>query len=113
MIGGQRDPRILADLAKRRLRNKVPGPSPTLTGHFRERHGFLACRFLDQGDQLPNAVDRLTARIEEASVSFRLVLDLLDTSPGVNRMVAEVTMAAADMAQFAPGKHLAFAPEHR
>jgi len=41
MIAGQRDPAVLADLAKRRLRSKIPALTEALTGRFSEHHAFL------------------------------------------------------------------------
>ena len=42
LIAGQRDPVALADLAKRRLRSKIPALTEALTGRFNEHHAFLA-----------------------------------------------------------------------
>ena len=41
LIGGQRDPVALADLAKRRLRSKIPQLTEALTGRFSDHHAFL------------------------------------------------------------------------
>jgi hypothetical protein len=51
LIDGQRDPYILADLAKRRIRSKIPELNQALTGRFREHHAFLTRLYLDQYDQ--------------------------------------------------------------
>ncbi len=93
LIDGQRDPQVLADLAKRRTRSKIPELSQALTGRFREHHAFLTRLYLDQYDQLSGAINQLTARIKEAMTPFRPALDLLDTIPGVNQAVAEVIVA--------------------
>ncbi|MFF9125172.1 IS110 family transposase [Streptomyces sp. NPDC014889] len=109
LIRGERDPQILADLAKRKLRSKIPELTEALTGRFREHHAFLARLYLDQYDQLTAMIDQLTGRIEEAMAPFRPALDLLDTIPGINRGVADVIIAetGGDMARFASAKHLA------
>jgi transposase len=109
LIEGRRDPQSLADLAKRRMRSKIPELSQALTGRFREHHALLARLYLDQYDHLSGAIAQLTARIEVAMAPFRPVLDLLDTIPGVNRAVAEVIVAetGGDMARFPSAKHLA------
>lgn len=78
LIDGQRDPHILADLAKRRMRSKIPELNQALTGRFREHHAFLTRLYLDQYDQLSGAIKQLTVRIEEAMSPFRPALDLLD-----------------------------------
>ncbi|MEY9988208.1 transposase [Streptomyces sp. V4I8] len=109
LIAGERDPQLLAEMAKRRLRNKIPELTEALTGRFRDHHAFLARLYLDQYDQLTDAIDRLTARIEEAMAPFRPALDLLDTIPGINQAVAEVIIAetGGDMSRFTSAKHLA------
>lgn len=109
LIDGQRDPHILADLAKRRMRSKIPELNQALTGRFREHHAFLTRLCLDQYDQLSGAVKQLTVRIEEAMSPFRPALDLLDTIPGVNQAVAEVIVAetGGDMTRFRSAQHLA------
>ncbi|MFC9084404.1 IS110 family transposase, partial [Streptomyces sp. NPDC057062] len=109
LIDGQRDPQALADLAKRRMRSKIPELGQALTGRFREHHAFLTRLYLDQYDQLTSAIKQLTVRVEEAMVPFRPVLGLLDTIPGVSRAVAEVIVAetGGDMSRFASAKNLA------
>jgi transposase len=109
LIDGQNDPQVLADLAKRRMRSKIPELGQALTGRFREHHAFLTRLYLDQYDQLTSAIKQLTVRVAEAMAPFRPVLDLLDTIPGVNRAVAEVIVAetGGDMARFASAKNLA------
>jgi transposase len=42
LIDGQRDPAQLAELAKRRLRSKIPALTEALTGRFSAHHAFLA-----------------------------------------------------------------------
>jgi transposase len=109
LITGERDPQTLADLAKRRLRNKIPELTEALTGRFRDHHAFLARLHLNQYDQLTAMIGQLDERIEEAMAPFRPALDLLDTIPGINRAVAEVILAetGGDMSRFASAKHLA------
>jgi transposase len=51
LIAGNRDPVVLADLAKRRLRSKIPELTEALTGRFSEHHAFLARVHLDLIDR--------------------------------------------------------------
>ncbi|MER5686283.1 transposase [Streptomyces sp. NPDC002205] len=106
---GEADPQVLADLAKRKLRSKIPELTEALTGRFREHHAFLTRLHLDHYDQLTTMIDQLTGRIEEAMAPFRGALDLLDTIPGINQATAEVIIAetGGDMTRFASAKHLA------
>jgi transposase len=55
---------VLADLAKQRLRKKIPELTEALTGRFREHHAFLARLHLDIIDQHTRVIDELTSRIE-------------------------------------------------
>ena len=55
LVAGERDPVVLADMAKGRLRNKIPQLTEALTGRFSEHHAFLVQIQLDlrstsQGD---------------------------------------------------------------
>ncbi|MFJ9382099.1 IS110 family transposase [Streptomyces sp. NPDC101455] len=109
LIGGERDPQTLAEMAKRKLRNKIPELTEALTGRFREHHAFLTRLHLDHYDQLTAIIGQLNQRIEEAMAPFRPALDLLDTIPGINRATAEVIIAetGGDMTRFPSAKHLA------
>ncbi|GAA3820844.1 IS110 family transposase [Streptomyces chiangmaiensis] len=109
LIAAERDPQVLAELAKGKLRNKIPELTEALTGRFREHHAFLVRLYLDQYDRLTAMIDQVTGRIEEAMAPFRGALDLLDTIPGINQATAEVIIAETDgdMARFASAKHLA------
>src|SRR5664280_2473296 len=109
LIEGQRDPVVLADLAKRRLRSKIPELTEALTGRFSEHHGFLARVHLDLIDNHTRAIEELTGRIEVVIEPFRHVRDLLVTMPGFSTLVADVIIAetGADMSRFPTPGHLA------
>ena len=109
LIAGQRDPAALAELAKRRLRAKIPELTEALTGRFGEHHAFLARLHLDLIDGHSRAVGELTARIEVVIEPFRGVRDLLVTIPGVSTGVADVIIAetGAEMNRFPTAAHLA------
>src|SRR5665811_1537156 len=106
LIAGQRDPEVLADLAKRKLRWKLGELSEALDGRFADHHAFLARTHLDLIDHLTGTIDQVTTRIEEAIAPFRGVRDLIVTVPGISTGVADVIIAetGADMTRFAsPG----------
>ena len=109
LIAGQRDPVELAELAKRRLRSKIPALTQALTGRFSEHHAFLARVHLDLIDQHSHAIDELTARIEVVIEPFRGARDLMVTIPGISVGVADVIIAetGADMTRFPTARHLA------
>jgi transposase len=109
LIDGHRDPAALADLAKRRLRTKIPELTEALTGRFTEHHAFLADIFLETIDQRTRQIDELNQRIDQAMTPFRAFCDLICSIPGVGRRTAEVVVAetGADMSVFPSPKHLA------
>ena len=85
LISGERDPAVLADLAKGTLRSKIPELIEALTGRFKEPprvHGPAA----PGPDRCPHPASstQLTARIEEAMEPFRAARELLATIPGVS-----------------------------
>ena len=53
LISGQDDPRVLADLAKTRMRPKIPALIEAPTGRFNDQHAFMARLFLDRIDATP------------------------------------------------------------
>lgn len=109
LIAGDRDPVTLADLAKRRLRNKIPELTEALNGRFNEHHAFLARVHLDLIDRHTDAIDKLTARIEVMMEPFQGFHDLICTIPGISTITADVIVAesGADMSRFPTAKHLA------
>lgn len=109
LVAGERDPHVLADLAKAKLRNKIPELVQALTGRFRDHHAFLIRLHLTQYDHDTEAIKELTDRIEAVMEPFRVFRDALTTIPGVSTLVADVIVAetGADMAVFPTSSHLA------
>ena len=65
LIGGERDPQVLAGLARGRMRAKHDRLVQALTGKFDDHHAELARMLLDQVDALSAQIGKLTTRIEE------------------------------------------------
>jgi transposase len=65
MIAGERDPRVLAGLARGRMRAKHGALVEALTGMFDDHHGELARIILDQTGFLDARISQLTTRISE------------------------------------------------
>src|SRR5512132_3895710 len=65
-VAGQRDPKVLAELARGRLGVKHAALGEALTGQFSDHHARLARILLDQIDGLTTQLDQLTTLIEEA-----------------------------------------------
>ena len=107
LVAGERDPQVLAELAKGKLRNKIPQLVDALHGRFTEHHAFMVGEYLIQIDTQTRMIDRLTARIDDAMAPFRPARDVLITIPGVSVAVADVIIAetGGDMAVFdTPGR---------
>jgi transposase len=109
LIDGQRDPVVLADLARRRLRSKIPALTEALTGRFTDHHTFLAQLHLDLIDRHTAAIEQITARIEVVIEPFQGFRDLITTIPGIGALIAEIIVAetGADMTRFPSPAHLA------
>jgi transposase len=65
LIAGERDPQVLAGLARGRMRAKHAALAEALTGRFDAYHGELARMLLDQIDALTAQIGALTARIDQ------------------------------------------------
>jgi transposase len=132
LIAGERDPRVLAGLARGRMRAKRPVLVEALTGRFDDHHAELARMLLDQIDGLTAQVDKLTARIAEliAAIPGARGVDAdgttgpgaglgpdaavlpavarLDDIPGISLQTAQVIIAeiGLDMRRFPTAGHL-------
>ncbi len=71
LVAGERDPAVLADLARRRLRLKIPELTEALTGRLGEHHAFLVRAHLNLIDSHTKVIEELTARIEVVIEPFR------------------------------------------
>jgi len=109
LIEGQNDPAALADLAKRRMRSKIPELTEALTGRFGAHHRFMTGLYLKRIDAHSADITQIDERIEEAMEPFRGARELLISIPGFSTYVAEVFIAetGADMSVFATAGHLA------
>jgi transposase len=109
LLEGRTDPAGLADLAKGRLRQKLPALRQALEGRFREHHRFLLAEMLSHLEAVDEAIARLSAEIIRQTAAFAPLLDLLTTIPGVQRKTAETILAeiGGDMGRFPTHRHLA------
>jgi transposase len=109
LIAGTHDPDILADLARGKLRKKLPALRKALTGWFSPLHRILVGEMLAHLEYLDESIERLSDDIATMIVPFSRAIDVLDTIPGVNRRTAEVLVAeiGVDMRRFPSAGHLA------
>ena len=134
LIAGQRDPKVLAGLARGRMKTKHSALLAALDGRFDDHHAELARMLLDQIDALTAQIDTLTARIEQllaampdaqpvdphpggptsgpsidtVSDAALGAVDRLDEIPGIGPNVAQVILAeiGLDMSRFPTAAHL-------
>ncbi len=108
LLAGTTDPTVLADLAKGRLRKKLPALREALAGYFRSHHGFLIGQILAKVDFLDETIVSLTEEIDRLVAPFEPILAKLDTIPGVDRKAAVTIVAetGGDMSRFATAGHL-------
>jgi transposase len=108
MIDGEQDPLVLADMAKGKLRRKIPELAQALTGHFDANHARLARSMLRRLDLVEQALAELDAVLVDAFQPWQHQIELLQTIPGVGPKAAQVIIAetGGDMARFPTAAHL-------
>ncbi len=109
LVAGERDPQVLAELARRRLRIKIPQLQQALAGRFAEEHALVLGEILAHIDFLDASIARITEQIEAAISPFATERELLMTIPGVDRRVADAIIAeiGVDMTVFETSQRLA------
>jgi hypothetical protein len=83
LIAGERDPGVLAELAKGRLRAKLPQLRQALRGRFRGHHALLIRLAMAHLEQLEASIAELDTHIDRVLVPFAWARDRLDTITGV------------------------------
>jgi transposase len=108
LITGTTDPAVLADLARGKLRQKVPALRRALQGRFRPVQAFLLVQILAQIDFLDETLDRIMEELDRRLVPFEPMLARLDTIPGVDRIgaISIVAETGGDMTRFPSAGHL-------
>jgi transposase len=106
---GTTDPRVLAELARGRLRTKIPALTEALEGRFESLHALLIGAILAHLDFLDEQIERLSAAIEEQLAPFAPAVELLRSIPGVQTRIAQTIIAeiGTDMSVFPTAGHLA------
>src|SRR3954467_13926146 len=109
LAAGTTDPDVLAEMAKTRLRARLPELRKALNARFREHHGFLVAQILAHVDYLDEAIGQVDERITAALEPSQAAMTVLLSIPGVQRRTAEVVVAeiGTDMTRFPTSRHLA------
>ncbi len=93
LLGGEQDPAVLADLARGRLRAKLPALREALAGRVKPYHLVLITQILAHIDFLEGAIGQLHDEIAAAQTSFQEAVDLLQTIPGIGPVAAAAIVA--------------------
>lgn len=109
LVGGTRDPQVMADLAKGVLRKKIPALQEALRGRFGGHHALIVGEILAKLDYLDETIGRLSVEIDKVIAPFAHQRDLLITTPGIDKRTAEGIIAeiGVDMTIFGDAAHLA------
>jgi transposase len=108
LVAGERDPKVLAQLARTRLRAKLGPLVEAFTGFFTDQHAFLLGKMLARVEQLDADLAELDAKIQELIADFAGAVDRLDEIPGVGQVAARLLLAelGTDMTRFPTAGHL-------
>lgn len=109
LVSGTTDPELLAELARGKLRKKIPALREALEGRFEPLHTLLVGAILAHLDFLDEQIERLSDAIEQQIRPFWPAVELLRTIPGVQQRTAELLIAeiGTDMSVFPTAAHLA------
>lgn len=109
LLSGTHDPEVLADLARGKLRKKLPALREALAGRFTANHALIVSQILAHIDFLDESIATLSDRVDEVIAPFAQQRELLKTIPGVDKRTAELLLAeiGPDMSRFPTAGHLA------
>jgi transposase len=108
LIAGERDPKVLAQLARARMRAKISVLEEAFVGHFTDHHAFLLRTMLARIDETSADIAAVEAKVEELIAPFAQAVERLDEIPGVGATAAHVMIAeiGLDMSRFPTAAHL-------
>jgi transposase len=110
LIAGESDVEVLADLAKRQLRGKIPQLQRALEGDLTDHHRFLLRQLLEQYDFLETKIKSISERLGVlAPSSFQAAVEKLDQIAGIAERGARALLAetGTDMSRFPTHRHFA------
>ena len=109
LVAGTTDAVALAELARGRLRDKIPELERALVGHIGAQQRFLVTEQLAHIDFLDAAIVRVSAEIAACLRPVEEAISRLDAIPGIGRPGAEALIAeiGTDMTRFPTAGHLA------
>jgi transposase len=108
LIAGEKDPAVLAGLARARMRSKIGQLQEAFTGHFDDHHRFLLTRMLARVDSIDADIAAVDAEIEAYLAPFAAAAAQIDDIPGIGPVAAAIIIAeiGTDMSRFPTAGHL-------
>jgi len=108
LVAGERNPKVLAQLARRSMRKKIAVLEEAFTGYFTGHHAFLLGRMLARVDAITGDIAALDERIDQEIAPFAAAVAKLDEVPGINLAAAHAVIAeiGLEMARFPTAGHL-------
>jgi transposase len=108
LIAGERDPKVLAQLARGSMRTKITRLEDAFNGHFGDHHRFLLTRMLHRIDGIDADIAALDEQIETHLAPFATAAARLDDIPGIGPIAAAAIIAevGVDMSRFPTAGHL-------
>ena len=102
LIAGERDPAVLAGLARGSMRSKTARLTEALTGRFTEHHAFLLTQMLQRVDAVTADIATVQARIDARIGELGPAVTRLDAIPGIGPVAAQMILAeiGTDMGRF-------------
>jgi transposase len=119
MIAGERNPKVLAQMAHGVMRRKIAQLEEALTGHFEDHHAYMCDKMLRHIDTLSADIAELDAKTEQLIAPYQQAVQRLDEIPGIGIRGAQEIIAeiGVDMSRFPSAAHLVswakFAPIDR
>jgi transposase len=109
LMGGEQDAQALAQLARGRLRARLPDLRLALEGRVQPHHRFLLKRILAHIDFLEESIAQVQQEIEERLAPFEEAVTLAQSVIGMQATAAAAIVAemGIDMHRFPSDKHLA------
>jgi transposase len=109
IVRGESDAETLAQLARKRLRGKIPLLQQAAAGSLNDHHRFLLEQWLAHWDELTERIAKFDQRIEEQMRPFAAAVQTWNSLPGIDRITAWTMVAemGADMNQFPTAAHAA------
>jgi transposase len=106
--GRRARPKVLAQLARARLRAKLGLLEEAFTGFFTDQHAFLLAKMLARVDALDADLAELDAKLAELITPCAGAVERLDEIPGVGQTAAQLLIAelGVDMTRFPTAGHL-------